>query len=88
MDVCGTFVCVFASLEVTRCSKASDFCGVVTILRENSSKSILFLRAVILCNQISPVDYSPTGVAAAAADGPNLGCCDVSRKLKTISIKI
>ena len=43
---------------------------------------------MILCNQISPVDYSPTGVAAAAADGPNLGCCDVSRKLKTISIKI
>ena len=39
-------------------------------------------------NLTSPVDYSPTGVAAAAADGPNLGCCDVSRKLKTISIKI
>ena len=35
-------------------------------------------------NIISIVDYSPTGVAAAAADG----CCDVSRKLKTISIKI
>ena len=45
MDVCGTFVCVFASLEVTRCSKASDFCGLVPILRENSPKSILFLRA-------------------------------------------
>ena len=45
MDVCGTLVVVFASLEVTRCSKASDFCGVVPILRENSSKSILFLRA-------------------------------------------
>ena len=44
MDVCGTLVIVFASLEVTRCSKASDFCGVVPILRENSSKSILFLR--------------------------------------------
>ena len=45
MDVCGTLVVVFASLEVTRCSKASDFCGVVPILRENSSKSILVLRA-------------------------------------------
>ena len=45
MDVCGTLVVVFASLEVTRSSKASDFCGVVPFLRENSSKSILFLRA-------------------------------------------
>ena len=44
MDVCGTLVISFASLEVTRSSKASDFCKVVPIFRENSPKSILFSR--------------------------------------------
>ena len=32
---------------------------------------IIVKRTVILCNQISPVDYSPTGVAAAATWAEN-----------------
>ena len=43
---------------------------------------------VVSCNRIAPGDYGPNGLAAAAADGPNLVSCGLSRKLKTISIKI
>ena len=51
VDVCGTLGIVFASLEVTRCSKASDFCGVVPILREKFAEVDFifegFSRAVV-----------------------------------------